>query len=434
MSFPSASRAAMGLALTGLLVTGAAACGSSDGVRSSSGSDTIHAWVLQNESMNTVQKTAATEFNKTSDVKVTIDVINPDNYRDKLRASMGSDNAPDILFNWGGGSIRPYVDAGQMVDLTPTFTQDQQFKDAFLPAVLDRGKINDKYYGVPLRGMQPVLLFYNKNMFSRIKAQPPTTFSELLTLVDKFKAAKITPFSLAGKQNWTELMWVEYLVDRYGGAEVFDNIVNGVPDAWQNPAVLQAMTAVRQLVDRGAFGTNFASVDYNQGGASTLFAKGKSAMHLMGSWEYTNQVQDEPTFAKSGLGWTTFPTVEGGKGDPSSVVGNPTNYFSVTTKSKHQDAAIAFLKLMSSDSYVSGLLKAGDVPVTTSAANKLTESTSPEFATYQYQLVQKASNFTLSWDQAMSPEGGQAVNTAIQKVFNKQLSPQQFIDTVKATK
>ena len=51
-------------------------------------------------------------------------------------------------------------------------------------------------------------------------------------------------------------------------------------------------------------------------------------MDLMGSWEYANQKANQPEFAKSGLGWTTFPAVPGGEGDPQSVVGNPNNYWS----------------------------------------------------------------------------------------------------------
>lgn len=434
MISPSIRRGALGLTLAGLLATGTAACGTSGPAGSSDGSGEIHVWVLQDASLNEVQKAIATEFNKTSDVKVKIDVIGKDQYRDKLRASMGSPQAPDVFFNWGGGSIRPYVEAGQLVDLSPALTQDPSFKDSFLPAVLDRGKIGDKYYGIPLRGMQPVLLFYNKSSFEKIDAQPPKTYDELLTLVDRFKAAKITPFALAGKQSWCDLMWVEYLVDRYAGAEVFENIVEGRPGAWNDPAVLQAMQAIRDLVDRGAFGTNYASVDYNQGGASTLFAKGRAAMHLMGSWEFTNQVDNEPNFAKDGLGWTTFPTVDGGKGDPTAVVGNPTNYFSVNTRTKHQDTAIEFLKMMSSDKYVTDLIKIGDVPATTNTKAKLSSSPNPEFATFQYEVVEKAASFTLSWDQAMSPDGGQKVVTAIQKAFNKQLTPEQFIAEVQATK
>ncbi|HEX8629131.1 MAG TPA: extracellular solute-binding protein [Catenuloplanes sp.] len=433
----SVLRQSLGALLVTTLVAAASACGNSGPQTPSGGAattDTIHVWVLDDK-INPVQESAVAEFNKTAKVKAVVEKFGNKDYSDKVRIAMGSPNAPDVFWNWGGGSIASYVTAGQLLDLTPTLQADQKFKDAFLPSVLDAGKIDGKNYGIPLRGMQPVILFYNKDVFSRAGAQPPKTWAEVLSLIDTFKKAKVTPFAVAGAGAWTELMWVEYLVDRFGGAQVFADIAAGKPDAWKHPAVLKAAQAVRDLVDRGAFGTNYASVDYTStGGASTLFARGKAAMHLMGSWEFANQLQAEPKFAANGLGFTAFPAIEGGAGDPAAVVGNPTNYFSVNSKSKHTDVAVEFLKKMAGDAYTADLLKAGDVPTTTSAGDKLTQNPNPDFAAFQYQMVQKAPSFTLSWDQALSPSVGQTVVTAIQKLFNKQLSPEQFVAEVEQAK
>ena len=433
MSGSSLRHMVAAVAAFGLLLTGMSACGTSGPQASTGDSGTLHVWVLQ-DAINPVQEAAATEFNKTSTVKVVIDKVGSDGYQDKLRVSMGSPNALDVFWNWGGGSIADYVNAGQLTDLGPTLAADPAFKQSFLPSVLDAGKVAGKQYGIPLRGMQPVVLFYNKDVFAKHNVKPPTTWADLLTLVDTFKAAGITPFALAGSQGWTELMWLEYLLDRIGGPKVFANIAAGKADAWKDPAVLTAAQTIRTLIDRGAFGTNYASVDYGAGGASTVFARGKAAMHLMGTWEFANQLTQQPDFAHNGLGYVAFPPVDGGTGDPADVVGNPTNYFSVSNSSKHKDAAIAFLKTMSSDAYVSELIKAGDVPVTTNAADKLSSNPNPDFATFQYQLVQKAPSFTLSWDQALTPAGGQTVVTNLQKLFNKQLSPQQYVDAVSSAK
>ena len=419
------------LAVTALVL---AACGSS-GPQDRRASGSVKVWVLQDNGQNPVQRKAAEDFNKTSDVKVEIVPIGADQYTDKLRVSMGSPNAPDVFFNWGGGSIKPYVDAGQLVDLTPRLQADTAWRNAFLPSVLDAGRIGDKYYGIPLRGMQPVILFYNKDVFAKAGAQPPRSWDDLLRLIDTFKAANVTPFALAGSQDWTELMWLEYLTDRYGGAEVFQRILAGQPGAWRDAAVTKALATIQDLVDRGAFGSKYASVDYNQGGASTIFARGRAAMHLMGSWEFSNQVTNEPKFAASGLGFTTFPAVPGGKGDADSVVGNPTNYFSVNAKSAHVDTAIEFLRqAMPSTSYVDNLINAGDVPPIANIAAKLGSSKNSEFATWTYQMVERAPSFTLSWDQALPRNVSQVMLESLQKVFLKQLSPDGFVSAVEAVK
>jgi xylobiose transport system substrate-binding protein len=407
-----------------LAATALTACGNSP-----DSGGTLDVWVYQDAS-DTVQQAAVEEFNRTSDVKAVLNRVPGDGYQDKLRTAMGSPNAPDVFFNWGGGSIADYVETDRVLDLGPTLEADPELKKAFLPAVLRAGTVDGRYYGIPMRGTQPVLLFYNKEVFARAGVQPPRTWDDLLRLVDTFSSRGITPLALAGANSWTELMWLEYLLDRIGGAEVFRRIQAGEPGAWRDPAVLGAAEAVRELVDRNAFGPNFGSVSYTAGGASTLFARGRAAMHLMGSWEYANQLSTAPQFAASGLGYTTFPTMPAGRGDPASVVGNPTNYWSVSSRTRHRDAAVEFVKLATSRQYVEDLIANGDVPTTTSAATLIARSPNPAYARYQYDLVQAAPSFTLSWDQALPARVATPMLTEIQRLFNGQTTPRRFVDAV----
>jgi xylobiose transport system substrate-binding protein len=400
------------------------ACANGGGSR-----DTLDVWVYQDAS-DRVQQAVVEEFNRTSDVKAVLNRVPGDGYQDKLRTAMGSPNAPDVFFNWGGGSIADYVAAGRLVDLGPVLSDDSELKAAFLPAILDAGTVDGKYYGIPMRGTQPVLLFYNKTVFARAGVQPPKTWDDLLALVGTFRAKGVTPFALAGANSWTELMWVEYLLDRIGGAEVFRRIQAGEADAWRDPAVLAAAERVRQLTDRGAFGDSFDSVSYTAGGSSALFARGRAAMQLMGSWEYANQLDSAPEFAADGLGYTTFPTLPGGKGDPASVVGNPTNYWSISSRSEHRDAAVEFVKLAASRGYAEDLVANGDVPTRSDAADLIAKSPNPEYARYQYDLVRNAPSFTLSWDQALPARVATPMLTEIQKLFNGQSTPQQFVDAM----
>jgi xylobiose transport system substrate-binding protein len=352
--------------LAGLSVPLLSACGTSGPGQSSGGAKTLQVWTLQDDAQNPIQKAAIDRFNASSATKLKLTSFassGSSGYTDKLRVSMGSAQAPDVIFNWGLGSISDYVERGQLKDLTPDLSGDAAWKSSFLPSVLDAGQIDGKYYGIPLRGMQPLLLFYNKTLFADQGQQPPETYDDLVRLVDFFKSKNITPFALGAVDQWPNLMFLEYLVDRIGGATVFANIAAGQAGAWQNPAMKDALERIKDLVDRGAFGTNFASVNYVNDGAGLLFSRGRAAMHLMGTWEYTNQLDKHTEFAKNDLAFAPFPAVDGGKGDPAAVVGNPTNYFSVNSKSADTAAAISFLKKeMNSSTYVDALLKAGDVP------------------------------------------------------------------------
>jgi xylobiose transport system substrate-binding protein len=74
------------------------------------------------------------------------------------------------------------------------------------------------------------------------------------------------------------------------------------------------------------------------------------------------------------------------------------------------------------------------VPVTSNAAKYLTKAADPAYAKFQYDLVRKAPSFTQSWDQALGLTLGTPLLTEIQKLFNGQSSPEQFVSAVLAIK
>jgi raffinose/stachyose/melibiose transport system substrate-binding protein/xylobiose transport system substrate-binding protein len=411
-----------------------AACGDSDS-GSGSESGTIQLWTLQNDQQNPVTKAAIDEFNKNSDIKVEMSTFVNEPYKQKLQVAMGSPNQPDIFFNWGGGNLGQFVDANQVADLTEAMDKNPKVADAFIPAVYEVGKIGGKVYGLPLGSMQPVLLFINKEVFNKAGVAPPKTYDDLLALIEVFKGRDIIPIALAGSQGWTELMYLMNLLDRVGGPEKYANISSGKAGAWRDPAVIRALTMCQDLAKRGAFGANFSSINYDNTGAGKLFATGKAAMHLMGTWEYSSQLANNPDFARKFLGWTLFPAVVDGAGDPRNVVGPPNNFFSVAAGSKHRDAAIDFLvKTLTSDSYVQGLVKAGEVPAVKGADEKMANTENVDFTTFVFKTVSEAPSFTPAWDQDLKPSVGTEINSNLQKLFLSQITPEDFASTMEKVK
>jgi xylobiose transport system substrate-binding protein len=302
--------------------------------------------------------------------------------------------------------------------------------------VMKTATIDGHQYGLPLNGIQPVILYYNKAVFAKYHQQPPRTWDDLMALVDMFKSKGVIPLVLPGSQAWTELMYLEYLLDRVGGPGKFEAIASGDAGGWHDPAMLRALQLCQDLARRAAFGTNFASVNYDNTGASALFAEGKAAMFLMGSWEYTNQAQRQPDFFKSGnLGFTTFPTLAGGAGDPRDIVGNPSNYFSVRSGGRNTQTAIDFLiKTMNSDAYVTSLVNSGQVPAIKGVNTKFAGSPNADFLNFTYDMANNAPAFTQSWDQALSPSVAAELLTNLQKLFLSAITPQQFADAMEKAK
>jgi xylobiose transport system substrate-binding protein len=415
------------LTLACALAVGASACGSSGPQDSgSAGGGRVTVWALQDPTQQKFERPAVERFKAQSDATANLQVFSNTVYANKLRVAMGTPNAPDVFFNWGGGSIATYVKAGQVEDLSGYFGKHPQVRDAFLPSVIQAGEIDGKPYGVPLRGMQPLLLFYNKKVFRDAGVQPPKTWDDVRALIPRLKRAGVTPFVLGMQDAWTGLMWPEYFLERIGGHAPFERLLKGDPGAWEDPAMTRAMDMTRQLIDAGAFGSKFNSVSYTNRSATALLAQGKGAMMLMGSWEYSNQLNDNRAFAEHDLGWLAFPSIPGGKGDPAAVVGNPTNYFSVHAKSKAKAAATEFLGQMAKPAYVKDLIAAGDVPAVKGIEDELAAGPNPEFSTQVYKMVQDAPTFTLSWDQAIAPKQAEALLTNLRRFYAKQIDVRGF--------
>ncbi|MFC5959435.1 ABC transporter substrate-binding protein [Streptomyces pratens] len=406
------------------------ACGDGGG-GASSDDGKVHVLVY-GDATNKVEKQLVDTFNKTSDVKVVLDTIPGADYQKKLQTIISTPQAPDVFFNWGGGSIKPFVKADLLMPLDDFIKKDPGLENKFLPSVFANAVVDGKPYGIPMRGTQPVLLFHNKTVLDKAGVKPPKTWDELLDAVGKLKDAGVTPIALGGGDIWPTQMWFQYLFDRVAGPGLFEKAVGGDKSAWESADSKKALGMIRELVDAGAFGKNYDSVKYTNGGSVQLVSSGKAGFELMGSWYYSQQLTDHKEFAEKGLGYTAFPTIEGGKGDPAGVAGNTNNYYSVMKKTKHPEAVAEFLKLMYSDDFVKAQLDIGNLPTTTNTDKFIDTSATPEYSRFQYDLVADAPSFQLSWDQAYPQKASTAMHQAIQQFFNGRLDADGFIKAMQA--
>jgi xylobiose transport system substrate-binding protein len=405
------------------------ACGGGGGGSADDGKIRI---LVYGDASNKVEKRIVDTFNKTSDVKAVLDTIPGADYQQKLQTIISTPQAPDVFFNWGGGSIQPFVKADLLMPLDDFVKDDPGLKNNFLPSVFNSAVVDGKAYGVPMRGTQPILLFHNKQVLEEAGVEPPKTWEELLDAVRALKSEGVTPIALGGGDRWPTLMWFEYLYDRIAGPGLFQKALEGDEDAWASPDSREALAKLQELIDAGAFGSNFDSVKYTNGASPALLARGKAGFELMGSWYYAQQQEDAKDFAAEGLGYSTFPTVPGGKGDPANIVGNTNNFYSVLKKTKHPEAVAEFLKLMYSDEFVKAQMDIGNLPTTTNTEKFLDTAASPAYSRFQFDLVKKAPSFQLSWDQAYPPSAMTPIHQAVQRFFNGQSDADGFIEAMQA--
>ncbi|MFD9835750.1 ABC transporter substrate-binding protein [[Kitasatospora] papulosa] len=415
-------RTAQASAIALAAVASLTACGSSGPADAASSGLTM--WALTDQ---TILKESVDAYNKDNpDNKITLRLFANDDYKQKLRVAFGADQAPDLFFNWGGGALDNYVGAGKVNALT----DGQVDLGRFTPSVLESATFDGKVYGVPANGLAPAVLYYNKKVLREAGVEPPKTYDDLLKAVKKLKGDGVTPISLAANSKWPTLMWLEYLLDRTGGSEVFGAIASGDTAKWKDPAVTKANARLQELAGAGAFGDNASSVNFDQGADAALLYTGKAGMELMGTWQYANMVKAAPDFVKKDLGYMAFPSLPGGKGDATSIVGNPSNFLSLNASSKHKSEALKYLKNhVMNDDQVDALLTSGSVPPVSGLDEKLASVESAgdkKWLTFVYDLVQNSAGFQLSWDQALPADQADPLLTNVDRSFLGQIAPGQF--------
>jgi xylobiose transport system substrate-binding protein len=409
-------RATAAVALIGAGVALSGCSGSGAGGAADRPANEVHVLVY-GDTGNTVEQKIVDTFNKTSKVKVVLDKIPGANYQQKLQTIISTKSAPDVFFNWGGGSIAQFVNAGLLLPLDDFIKTDPKLKSGFLSSVFNSATIDGKAYGIPMRGTQPVMLFNNAKVLADDGITAPTTWDELLADVATLKAKGITPIALGGADQWPTLMWFEYVYDRVAGPGLFEKALAGDKTQWSSAKSMTALKDLKQLIDAGAFGTNFDSVKFTDGGSPKLLREGKAAFELMGSWAYSTQQAADPEFTAKDFGYTAFPSMTGGSGDPSNLAGNTNNFYSVIKNTRYPNTVRDFLKLMYSDEFVKAQLAIGNLPTTTNTVNFLDESASPDYAKFQYNLVKSADSFQLSWDQAYPQTAATAMHKAVADFF-----------------
>ncbi|NMP24885.1 ABC transporter substrate-binding protein [Sulfobacillus harzensis] len=409
-----------------------AGCGAQPSTSAGAASGGMTLWNVDSGTAEQVDNETISAWNKAHpNDTIQASYIESNPYLEKLQIAMGSSNRPDIWTNdiwtnWGGGRLKTYINAGDVLNLTPYLKADPSWGNKFLPSIMKSVTFEGKIYGVPHGNIQPVNFFYNKALFKQYHVSPPATWNQLLQDIRIFKSHGVIPIALGGADNWPDLMYFEYLVDRIGGPTVYKSISAGTPNSWSNPVVTQALDRMKQLVNMGAFENGFSSVGSNNGEDAALLYTGKAAMWLMGAWGYGSIEGSDSSFLPK-LGWFPFPSVPGGKGNPADVAGNPANFFSISAKSPHKTAAIEYLKQYNLNSTnIKNLINIGYVPPVKGIGSELAHAKNGAYEQFYYNLAVKAPYFQQSWDTALPTVEGNELDTDLGKFMVGQMSVQQF--------
>ena len=358
--------------------------------------------------------------------KVDRSAVLNDPYKVKLKIAFGANEPPCVFSSWGGGPLREYVKAGQVLDLTPYLSKDPAFRDRFVPASFDTARFDGKVYGIPGEDTTLAVVHYNKELFASLGLQPPKTWPEMVQVMDKLKANGVAPFALANKAKWPGSMVYMYLVDRIGGGEAFRKAASRAPGgSFADPAFVEAGRMLQDMVKSGAFAPGFNGLDYDVGGSRRLLYAGKAAMTVMGTWEIGAMSNENAEFVKK-MDFFSFPTIPGGKGSTGVIGTVGDNFYSVASSCRHLDAAVTLVKTLVDDEAVKArLAEKRIVPV------KGLNVTDPSKLRL-LKMLNEATNVQLWYDQELPPALGELHKDLVQSLLGLSITPEEAASKMEA--
>jgi raffinose/stachyose/melibiose transport system substrate-binding protein len=412
------------LALSALALTG---CGSDSGGSGGSGDGEVSMTLWQNSTTGPGQEywaNAAAAFEE-ANPGVTMDVqsIQNEDLDGKLQTALNSGDAPDIFLQRGGGKMAAMAAAGQLMDLTGKIDTDVQAELG--ETALSTESIDGKLYAMPLT-IQPGGMFYSQDLFEQAGiTETPTTMDEFNDAVEKLKASGVAPVALGAQDAWPAAHWYYWFALRECSSDTLEKAVTDKDfsdDCW-----IKAGEDLQEFSDTEPFNDGFLTTIAQKGAGSSagLIANHLAGMELMGAWD-AGVIASLTPDAKPlpDLGWFPFPEIEGGEGEPGSVLGGIDGYScSVDAPAECVD----FLNFVATADQQTLYYKAfNTLPVNTTAQESVTE---PYLISIRD--AYNSAPFVSQWlDTLYGQNVGNALNVGVVDLLAGKGSPEGIIEAV----
>lgn len=353
-------RAVTGIRLGVLLLVGAmlAACSQITGA-SESGSGTVTLTLTggagpEQKAMESV----IAAFQKTHPkIKVKGTYAPVDQLQTSLRAQLGGGNAPDLFYVFpGDGSalaMRQAADAGVLEDLS-----DRPWADQIPEAFASTTQVDGKTMFLPL-GQGVIGSIYNKQVFSKLNLEPPTTWSELLASCDTIKKAGKTPIALGANTPWVTQL-ISYAIAAsavYADDPDFADKQRAGEVSFSDSQWQTVMRKYLELKKRGCFNDNPNGLSYEK--SLQLVANGDAAMVV----QVNGALAQLATYNKKAeFGMFPLPGVD--NPDQVWVPSGLGAGYGVSSRSEHKAQAKQFLDFLATPEQTGAYLeKAGFLPL-----------------------------------------------------------------------
>jgi raffinose/stachyose/melibiose transport system substrate-binding protein len=403
--------AAATVAACGSTAKPTASPGSAANARSSGAPAVLNWWnnATSGSLLTTWQQAAAAFHAAHPNVEIkNVPIQNEELQDTKIPLALQSNDPPQIFQQWGGGREASEIPSGKLMDMTSA----TKSWIGELGSIAQGWQVNGKVYGVPY-DTHVVGFWYRKDLFAKAGiTATPTTIAELDADITKLKADGIAPVAVGSKDQWPDAFWYEEFAVRECSNATLQQAMKSV--SLSAPCFKKAGSDLTAFMQTKPFQAGFLATPAQQGAGSSagMVANGKAAMELQGDWEpgVIQPLTSDKNILNE-LGWFAFPTVPGGAGDPTTVLGGGDG---MSCSTKATSACPEFLKYIDSVAVQQKVAQANvGLPANPAAASAVTEP-----ALKQAVAAEKAASYVQTYfDVAFPVSVGTALDSAIANFF-----------------
>ncbi|MFF4258683.1 ABC transporter substrate-binding protein [Streptomyces sp. NPDC001663] len=279
-----------------------------------------------------------------------------------LPLKLKSDNPPDIVpANNGWQSMGTLVRGGLLLNLD-NYAAAYGWKNSFPPSILSEHEFSadgkqmgtGSMFGTPVARASLIEVYYNRSLLKKIKAKAPSTYAEFQAALAKAKSAGITPITLGNSDQNGITQPLFSLMNAFGQQSKISEFIysqDGV--SITETGFPKAVSTFKQWSDEGYLTTDYAGIA--SADAAQSFVNGKGLFHF----DYSGSLPLKTGQSKD-FGSFVLPRADGGT--PVATASSAAN-FSVSAKSKHADAAAAFLNFAAGEQAAELAVENGTMPL-----------------------------------------------------------------------
>ena len=240
-------------------------------------------------------------------------------FEQQIQDRIAAGDPPDVALYPQPGAVVEQAAAGNLVALEDLGFDIPALEATFGTELLRLGAYDGRHYGLPTNTSLKSLVWYHLPTFEARGYPIPTTWEELVALSERMVADGSTPWCIGteagGATGWAATDWLEDIVLRDAGTEVYDRWVDGEV-AFDDPAIIAAAARMAEITHQDDFvrgGTAaIPDIDYRDAPQPLFDEEPGCLLHRQASFivsffpEEVRIGEDVEVFA--------FPTIDGNDG------------------------------------------------------------------------------------------------------------------------